>query len=70
MIPTKFSERLAELMEEKRETKYSLAKELELSQSTVANWLNGETEPIRSHIKLLADHYGVTVDELLKEESS
>lgn len=69
MIPTKFSERLAELMKAKSESNYALAKALDVSNSTVANWLNGKTEPIRSHIKLLADHYGVTVDELLKEES-
>lgn len=66
---TKFNERLAALMKEKGETNYALAKALEISNSTVANWLSGETAPIRSHLKQLADHYGATVDELLREEA-
>ena len=68
MRKTKFSERLASLMKEHGETKYALAKELGLSQSTPANWLSGASEPIRSHQKILAEHYGITVDELLKED--
>lgn len=68
MRTLKFNERLAALMKENGETNYALAKALEISNSTVANWLNGETAPIRSHLKLLADHYETTVDDLLKED--
>lgn len=68
MIITAFKDKLSALMKAKGESNYALAKALDVSNSTIANWLNGETEPIRSHIRLLADHYGVTVDELLKED--
>lgn len=68
MRKTRFNERLAVLLQEKGETKYALAKDLEVSQSTVANWLNGETAPIRSHLKQLADHFCVSVEDLLREE--
>lgn len=51
-------------MDRRRETAYRLAKELNVSQSTVANWLNDKTIPQRAHAGLLADHYGCDANEI------
>lgn len=64
----RFSKVLSEMMAKKAETKYQLAKELGVSQSTVANWLDGSARPQLRYAAKLADHYGVTVAELLKED--
>lgn len=66
----KFSESLEALMKEKGESNYRLAKEIGVSQTTVANWLSGKNEPIPSIRKLLDQHFGVTVGELLREDSN
>ena len=58
----KFCETLAALMKEKGETNYRLAKEIGVSQTTVANWLSGKNEPIPSIRKLLDLHFGLTED--------
>lgn len=62
-----FSCSLASRMKNRCETNYFLAKKLGVSQSTVANWLNGQTKPRLRHIGLIAEHYGVSVDEIQKE---
>lgn len=63
-----FSENLAQRMKAGYETKYSLAKSIGVSQSTVANWLDKAMTPQFRHVGLLAAHYGCTTDELLKED--
>lgn len=65
----KFAEKIAELQEKHGETNYKLAKALGVSQTTIANWKNGSM-PYGIYLKAIADHYNVTVDELLgkKEE--
>lgn len=55
----KFCETLAALMKEKGETNYRLAKEIGVSQTTVANWLSGKNEPIPSIRRLLDKHFGL-----------
>ena len=45
----------------------SLARELGVTRQTVVNWEAGTTEPPASAIKKMADFFGVTTDELLKE---
>ena len=67
MRTTKFSEWLAAKMAEHGETKYKLAKALHLSQSTPANWLAGG-RPTTGHRFMVAEHYGVNVEELPREE--
>lgn len=47
-------------MKEKGESNYRLAKEIGVSQTTVANWLSGKNEPIPSIRKLLDQHFGLT----------
>lgn len=63
-----FSEILAEKMEEQKETKYRLAKTLEISQSTVASWLNGKNKPNRALLDKVACHYGMTREQMLGED--
>ena len=65
-----FSQNLTNLQAERSETNYRLAKSLKVHQTTIKNWKNGTT-PHPLYLEKLAEHYGVTVDELLSgsEES-
>lgn len=62
------SENLARLQAERGETNYRLAKTLGVHQSSIANWKSGETTPHPKHLRALAEHFGVTVDELLTDQ--
>lgn len=57
---------LERLQKERGESNYRLAKELGVHQTSIANWKSGMT-PHPKHMKLLAEHFGVTLDELVKE---
>lgn len=59
------SENLARLQAERGETNYRLAKILGVHQTSIANWKSGEITPHPKHIKMLAEHFGITVDEFL-----
>lgn len=59
-----FAERLAELMDENGFSKYKLAKLLDRSQSTVANWVNGTTEPTPATKRVIANAFKVSVEYL------
>ena len=61
------SENLSRLQAERGESNYRLAKEIGVHQSSIQNWKDG-IKPHPKHIKLLAEHYGVTVDELLSDQ--
>ena len=61
-----FPENLARLQAEHGETNYRLAKEIDVSQTSIKNWKDGARHPHPRQIKKLAKHYGVTVDELFK----
>lgn len=61
-----FSEWLSKQMGQRCETNYRLAKDLEVSQSTVAHWRAGTTVPHLSAIRQLAERYGVEREELAK----
>lgn len=60
----KFSELLVTLMDERGETAYRLAKEMQISQSTVASWTGGNRIPQKYHIKVLAEHFGINRAEI------
>lgn len=62
-----FPEKLSQLQKERGETNYRIAKEIGVHQTSVSNWKNG-TKPHPKHLQLLADHFGVSRDELIKEE--
>ena len=59
---------LARFQAERGETNYRLAKAIDVSQTSIKNWKNGECRPHPKHAKRNADHYGETVEELMKEE--
>lgn len=65
-----FPQRLKALMERGKITKFKLSKRLDVSPSTVANWLNGESKPNIKCIRALADYFGVSTDYLLTGELS
>lgn len=56
---TKTAEALTELMQEKSLTKYKLAKEIGVSQSTIANYLEGKTVPQGGNLFKLATYFEV-----------
>lgn len=59
-----FAKRLAELMSESGFTNYRLAKLLECSQSTVANWIKDTTEPSPATKRRIANVFKVSVEYL------
>lgn len=62
-----FSERLSALMRENGYTNYRLAKLLNCSQATIANWIGGNNLPVRQKMSQLADLFGVSVEYLKGE---
>lgn len=60
-----FNEILLELMQQCGYTNYKLAQMMDISQSTVAYWVEGKGLPQRSKRKQLAGIFGVSVDELM-----
>lgn len=62
-----FKENLVALQKKHAETNYRLSKAIGVHQTTVHNWQNG-VMPQLEHRALLAQHYGITEEELMKEE--
>ena len=60
-----FSQMLAKLMKESNVTAYKLAKNIKVHQTTIKNWLTGETKPNEEKINNLANYFDVSVDYLL-----
>ena len=60
-----FSEKLKELRSEKGISQAKLAADIHISRSAVAKWENGLGLPNDESLKLLADYFGVTIDELI-----
>ncbi len=54
-----FSERLLEVMKEKGYTKYRVAKELNMSATTISNYLNNKTKPDTTKLEVLSRLLGV-----------
>ena len=60
-----FGERLKELRAERKISQMELAKATGVSQSAVAKWELGKTEPTASALVKLSAYFGETVDYLL-----
>lgn len=60
-----FSQRLQNIMSSNKITNIRLSKQLKVSPSTIANWLNGQSRPNIERIRQLADFFGVSTDYLL-----
>lgn len=63
-----FKDRLKELRLDKGLSQMQLAKELKLSQSAVAKWELGKTEPTATAIITVANYFNVSIDYLLGVE--
>ena len=61
----RFSERLKELRIEKGQDQRTVAKNIGLSQSAIAQWENNKRTPNADAIIVLADYFDVTTDYLL-----
>lgn len=61
---------ICRLQDERGETNYRLAKELGVKPTSVQNWRTGKFKPLRVYLEKIAEHYGVTVEELTKEDSA
>ena len=60
-----FKERLKELRTSKNLSQMQLANKLNISQSAIAKWELGKTEPTASAIILLSKFFGETTDYIL-----
>lgn len=63
-----FSERLLEVMKEKGYTKYRVAKALNMSATTISNYLNNKTKPDTTKLEVLSRLLGVNRSWLLTGE--
>ena len=65
----RLSNNIKSLRKSMGETQEELAYSLDLnSKSAIANWESGENRPSPDNIKKIADHYRVTVDQLLNDD--
>lgn len=60
-----FPERLAQVLKEKGYTNYRIAKELGISPSTLANYVNGKTRPDMAKLEAISVRLGVSRNWLL-----
>lgn len=60
-----FAERLRKILEEYKISRYKMAKDLNLSQQTVANWCYGYNEPKAKQIVIICQYLDVSADYLL-----
>ena len=65
-----FADKLKELRQEKGISQAKLAEEIFVSRSAVAKWENGLGLPSDESLKLLADYFGVAVDELITNKTN
>lgn len=63
-----FPENLAQLQAKHGETNYRLAKSIDVTQTSIKNWKEGIRRPHPKNVKRIADHYGVTVEQLEGKE--
>ena len=65
-----FSEKLRQLRNEKGISQTKLATDIHISRSAVAKWENGLGLPNDDSLKMLADYFGISIDELTPKKSS
>ncbi len=63
-----FPENLARLQEERGVTNYKIAKDLGISQTSIANWKDGTSKPHKLYINALCGYFGCTESELLNSD--
>lgn len=60
-----FVKRINELLKDSKKTIYEFAKELGITKSLAYYWFEGKVEPKITHLKKIADYFGVCADYLL-----
>lgn len=65
-----FSEKLRELRMQKNISQAKLAADIHISRSAVAKWENGLGLPSDESLKILADYFGVAIDELITNKTN
>lgn len=60
-------EKYVELRNKKGVSDYRVSKDTGITKSTFTDWKSGRSNPKVDKLIILADYFGVTVDELLKE---
>lgn len=65
-----FSEKLRELRQEKGISQTRLASDIHISRSAVAKWENGLGLPNDESLRMLAEYFEITVDELIPSKSN
>ena len=55
---------IKQLREAKHKTQTELAQDLEIDRSAVCQWENGRTKPSTSNLRKLAEHFGVSFEDL------
>ena len=69
-VSMEFSEKLRQLRNEKGISQTKLATDIHISRSAVAKWENGLGLPNDDSLKMLADYFGISIDELIPNKSS
>lgn len=62
--------KLREMREQAGLRQEDVGKKLNIDQTTVCKWEKGVSKPLKKYRKKLAKMYGVTVDELLKDNGA
>ena len=67
-MKVRLSDNLRELLQEKGICQTQLAREVQISQSAISNWLSEKKEPRIESLWRLADYFNVTIDQLVGRE--
>ena len=57
-------EKYEELLKKTGKTSYQVSKDTGIGQNTLSNWKTGRSKPKIEKIKILADYFGVKVEDL------
>ncbi len=58
-------EKYEELLKSTGKTSYQVSKDTGIGQNTLSNWKTGRSKPKLDKLKILADYFGVKLEELI-----
>lgn len=58
-------EKYEELLKNTGKTSYQVSKDTGIGQNTLSNWKTGRSKPKLDKLKILADYFGVKLEELI-----
>ena len=64
------AENIVRLQKERGESNYRLAKCVGVTITSVQNWRTGKTRPMNVYLEKLAEHFGCSVEDLIKENTT